>query len=627
MAVDAGTIEYDVITDTSSQLKAEKVVDKTTKAMERDFSRIDKSSKKTGTSLTRSSQAVTNSFRLQKGAAQQLGFQLQDVAVQAQMGVSAFTILGQQGSQVAGVFGPGGALFGAAIAVAAAIGGVLFKALGSAADNTETLNERMKELIKTTTLTAEQSRVLIAAEADSSKEKAKLIAANQEEIDSLRSRIKLGQQTIKNYDEETETYKNLKQGIETLTSELDLQIASQQTLTKEIEASNKKIETFSALTGDKAVTATKDQRDALEELIKSLRQETEILGLSERGVALRTAELLKATPAEIALINASFDKIDAYKEEIAVEKERQASMDSTLAALDRMFDAEERLSDQASARAAALAERVITRGLSEPDRLSLELDQLRALRKKGALDFDLFEKARTAIVKQQSDARDKIREKEQQNEQMRNNLILSSSAQFFDAAAGLTKSFSGEQSKAYKVLFGISKAFSIAQATLNLSTAISQASVLPFPANVPAMAQAASSGAALLGAIQGATFGGAGRQFGGGIAGGQVRQIGEQGRPEIFTNAQNKSFMMDPGGGRVTPMDKVGGGTVNNINIVTEPGMVAEQSNVPNETGGVDMQVVIRSVAADMRTPGSQTNRAMQASTTATPRLSGQRRN
>ena len=72
--------------------------------------------------------AAQGSFRQLHGASQQLGWQLQDVAVQAQMGTSAFVIFSQQGSQLAAAFGPTGALVGALIAVGGALGGVAYKA-------------------------------------------------------------------------------------------------------------------------------------------------------------------------------------------------------------------------------------------------------------------------------------------------------------------------------------------------------------------------------------------------------------------------------------------------------------------------------------------------------------------
>jgi len=61
-------------------------------------------------------------LRLMRGGMGQLGHQVQDVAVQLQMGQNALLILGQQGSQVASLFGQNGALIGAVLAVGAALG-------------------------------------------------------------------------------------------------------------------------------------------------------------------------------------------------------------------------------------------------------------------------------------------------------------------------------------------------------------------------------------------------------------------------------------------------------------------------------------------------------------------------
>jgi hypothetical protein len=91
------------------------------------------------------------SFRGLRGQAQNLGWQLQDVAVQAQMGTSALVILGQQGSQLASGFGATGALVGAGIAVASAIGGVIYssykakKGIGDLTKITEDLNTVFRE--------------------------------------------------------------------------------------------------------------------------------------------------------------------------------------------------------------------------------------------------------------------------------------------------------------------------------------------------------------------------------------------------------------------------------------------------------------------------------------------------
>lgn len=93
------------------------------------------------------------SLRGFRGIAQSAGYQLQDIAVQAQAGTSAFTIFSQQGSQFASSFGAGGAVVGAVIALSGVIGGVLFRsfmdtaeAIKKEADNIKVLTGNIRDL-------------------------------------------------------------------------------------------------------------------------------------------------------------------------------------------------------------------------------------------------------------------------------------------------------------------------------------------------------------------------------------------------------------------------------------------------------------------------------------------------
>lgn len=88
------------------------------------------------------------SMRGLKGQMQNLGWQFQDVAVQAQMGTDALVIIGQQGSQLASGFGATGALIGAGIAGAAVGFGVLSKAMGDTKGLTKELNKDIEELVE-----------------------------------------------------------------------------------------------------------------------------------------------------------------------------------------------------------------------------------------------------------------------------------------------------------------------------------------------------------------------------------------------------------------------------------------------------------------------------------------------
>ena len=70
----------------------------------------------------------------------QAGFQVGDFAVQVQGGQSALLAFSQQGSQLLGAFGAGGAIAGAILAVGAAIGGIFLR-------STKDANDAIKEFI------------------------------------------------------------------------------------------------------------------------------------------------------------------------------------------------------------------------------------------------------------------------------------------------------------------------------------------------------------------------------------------------------------------------------------------------------------------------------------------------
>ena len=91
-------------------------------------------------------------LRLMRGGMGQLGHQVQDVAVQLQMGQNALLIFGQQGSQVASLFGQNGALIGAVLAVGAAIATSLVPNLFKTTKHLEELEEVAERVSKVMSL-------------------------------------------------------------------------------------------------------------------------------------------------------------------------------------------------------------------------------------------------------------------------------------------------------------------------------------------------------------------------------------------------------------------------------------------------------------------------------------------
>jgi len=102
---------------------------------------------KFGTSAANTTRSVR---KFSSAGVQQAGFQVGDLAVQLQNGTHFLTAFGQQGSQLAGVFGATGAVFGAFIAIAAAVGTVILKSTGAVrefSDEVSDLNSLNSELI------------------------------------------------------------------------------------------------------------------------------------------------------------------------------------------------------------------------------------------------------------------------------------------------------------------------------------------------------------------------------------------------------------------------------------------------------------------------------------------------
>ncbi|HFN1285200.1 TPA: tail protein (tape measure) [Klebsiella pneumoniae] len=107
--------------------------------------------KKLDTQLNATSKVMSSGL---KGGVQQAGYQIQDFIVQVQGGQSALVAFSQQGSQLAGAFGPGGAIVGALIALGTVVAGTLISSLNggkSAMDALKDAAERMNDVISIST--------------------------------------------------------------------------------------------------------------------------------------------------------------------------------------------------------------------------------------------------------------------------------------------------------------------------------------------------------------------------------------------------------------------------------------------------------------------------------------------
>jgi len=147
----AGGIYYDVSIDVDQALKANDVMQKELKALGTQAKGTAGGINTLETQIKSSAIAVNQatkaggSFRSQF---QQAGYQIQDFIVQIQGGQSALVAFSQQGSQLAGAFGPGGALVGALIALGSVLTGVLMTALDSTGNEMDKLGKAAETLNK-----------------------------------------------------------------------------------------------------------------------------------------------------------------------------------------------------------------------------------------------------------------------------------------------------------------------------------------------------------------------------------------------------------------------------------------------------------------------------------------------
>lgn len=734
-----GSVTYSVDVDYSELTGLESAVEKTTNSVEQDFKQADKTIKQASegisTSMTKTAVAVKtagqnmtkagteidktgNSMRGVSGVAGQLGFQLQDIAVQAQMGASAFTILGQQGSQIASAFGPGGAVFGAVLAVGAAIGGIAFSAQESSVAS-ERLEKSMEALSRTaeqtddgvTILTSEIEKLasvskqaataqIIIGLNDAKKaalEAGKAIAETfsadygftglQDLIASVSSGGRAG--SFEGFNEVIrETGEQLgftgEKATEVGRKIFDMLVIAQKTgspqalqnlqdymakLIIDSEGANVKLTSFAgtlteffskARTAGEAIafleSAQKDLTAALEtgtasgqknltslqELIKAAEAQAAVIGLTERGIALYTAEQIGATKADRDRINAIYDVIEAKKTQIQADKEWQKEA----AELQDEIIANERQSQQDEANMRKKRQDDygrITAGIakdieSPAQRARRELDErLNVIKEFNNLEsMEQARKTEAGIAAEQAyqlRLTEITKAEEGQRLQTQQNLLNQSLAlteNVFGNIADAIERSKGRESAAFKAAFLAQKAAAIAMAVLQIELAAATA-IAPPPfglgpvAGLPYSQFIRGIGYTSVAIMAGQSLAGmgGGKLYGGPVSGGMMYPFMENGKPEALQMGGKTYLWTGGGNGTVIPNgDLTGGGQGVNISVVVE-NYGSDNVDVQRQTkgSGVTAQEVIKIVVGNISQRG-EIHGAITRNTTAGNRSS-----
>jgi hypothetical protein len=189
-----------------------------------------------------------------------------------------------------------------------------------------------------------------------------------------------------------------------------------------------------------------------------------------------------------------------------------------------------------------------------------------------------------------------------QIEAAKNSAMLQSGQQLFDGLAGFASQFAGEQSALYKTMFAASKAFAVAEASLGLYTAISQAAKLSWPANIPAMAQAAASMGQIVSGVSSVTM--SGRAMGGPVQASQMYRVNETGAPEIFNAANGRQYMMPNQRGDVVSNKNATDGGSGEPTVIVNIQNNADGSTATASSRREDSQTIIDVVVSNMMSNG-----------------------
>lgn len=510
---------------------------------------------------------VGNSMR--KIQFQQVGYQVQDLTVQLQNGTSAFVAIGQQGSQLAGAFGPGGAVIGAVIALGSAIAGMAYNAANAEADLSalEAAGRRLADLNLDTLVRMNDAQRDLA-----DPENKKRYKELGDEILSLTQK----------YENQSLTTQALRENLQKVTDDMPSWTKSTAQYNEEVSAASAKLK---------------------ESLAEEAKIRSQVNGIQKQQDALYQGEIDKKRALERE--NKKAEKAASSSDNSAAkqaERDAKALEASKKAAADYITQLQQRNMSELALIDAHEQEK-IAKLADYRSKGAIEEDQFVAARKEAALTarnerlkYYEDEARQQAEISADAYKAEQDRQKEEQEQREKN----------FDSWAtgqqNLTdnlKATLGEQNAAYKAAAIISATIDTYKAATGAYASLSS---IPFVG--PALGITAAGAALAFGFKQVQAITGAGRMQGGQVSAGDVRMVGERG-PELVQFGRN---------GMVTPNSALGGTTqqqvVNNIHNYAGVAVTTQT----NSDGSTDIFIrkdeLADLLASQAGNPNSKMNRA-----------------
>jgi hypothetical protein len=250
--------------------------DETIGALNRVNSRLNNTAKAVGNTTDK----MTGQFRLIRGGLGQMGHQVQDIAVQLQMGQNALLVFGQQGSQIASLMGPNGAIIGAFLAVGAALGTVFLPSLFESGKGVEELTDKIeKAAAETKNLTETQLAFLAVQYAQKIEEQREAIEASESSIAGYGRQIALANNEMALVDQRSASFEVAQERVGNLENKTINARAKIEDLNAELADAEGKLAIIKA-GGNPFFEVDKGAKDAAREVEKLLNKVTSIEEMS-----------------------------------------------------------------------------------------------------------------------------------------------------------------------------------------------------------------------------------------------------------------------------------------------------------------------------------------------------------
>ena len=609
MTKNVGTIKYTVEAETGSQLTAEKVVNKTTNAMAKDFAKVDKAVTKTNMKIKESSQAVKKGMAGMGRASGQAGIQLQQFVGQIQGGQSAMLALSQQGADMGIVLGA--PLVGAIVGIGASLIGFLIPSLGKTKDKFDELSSSANTLTGNfELLTDEQKRLASALLANNLIEQqkeldktAKSVEELEREFSRTQRKMKDGNLNIINAFVDKDDVKEAREAM----------LKGQQTLVKqqgELAKTKKSIADLNV----ESIKQTKlelDKVESVKKIIEVIKIQADTYGSSARAVSLYAAATQGATSEDLIAISTAYDRIDAIKAMDEAEKNRG------------------QLSTKVQGLGQTAEEKIIL--TFESDLKMLKDAQDQKIEIEGDYEDRRVELRRAAEEKINALNKDSMNSQLISWEQLENQ----SASALTSIATGAQTGKEAIKSLAQSVLttmigslikMGIQAV--IGQATAAAATSASMAAIAVAAAPAATLVSLATGGANAPLAMAGMAAAGAaaialsgGRQFGGGVSGGNAYRMGENGT-EILKQG-NKHIVIPGENGSVVPNNELGGGGVTvNINNIASGVDVQAQPSPDGKTIEIAVRQAVNEMTSQVASGNGRFMNALKSNTNVTTKAS-----